>query len=141
MECIEINVYGRTFNSVHEFCLFYRADEFKYYQILSKQNANRCDRFKKAALQLIDFTLNNSMKSECIVYGEKFLSVKDCCIKYNINESTIKKMMKYNPNLEYCMDRVLGANKKKYLRQNEIEKLLNRFIYGNDFFTNIGLQN
>lgn len=138
---VKINVYGKKFSSIREFVEYYNTSTALYYRFYNELDENTENKYKRAALNLIEHILSSEKSIEFCVYGMYFSSIDSCCRHFCINQSTIYKMMKYNPNIEKCLDKVLGEDKYKYINQSKINKLINKFLYGKTYFTDLCLQN
>ena len=126
---IEITVYGKTFKSVKQFVEHYGSNTSTFYQILKKYKCMH-DGYRKAALMLIKRTLEINRKKDIEVYGMKFNSIKDCCRYFNVSDSSVYKKMKYNPDIERCLDGILGSNKDRVIKQSKRSLAINNFLYG-----------
>jgi hypothetical protein len=137
---VKINAYGKEFSSIREFVKHYNTSTTLYYRFYNELDENTENRYRRAALNLIEHILSSERSIECYAYGMYFPSINSCCRHFCLSQSTIYKMMKYNPNIEQCLDKVLGKDKYKYIKQSKVNKLINKFIYGKNYFTDLCLQ-
>lgn len=131
---IKIKVYGRTFYSIREFIKYYNTSFTLFYKFYDQLDDRVIDKHRTAALNLIEHIFRDNHEYKFKVYGMNFKSLKECASWFCISENTLYKMMKYNPDVEYCLNKILGKNKKNFIRNSEINTLINKFIYGKSYF-------